>query len=183
MTLSAEEIKNYRRKEELRDGRRVIIRTIRPSDKKALHDGFHRLSNESIHARFFGGKHDLSSEELKFFTELDFKSHVGIVIEVEEDSYPLGVGRFILNSNPHILEADVAITVDENNHGLGVGTHLLMHLAEIAKELGISSFNADLLASNIHMLHIIERLGLPIKIRKSGEFLNVRIILNNTEEV
>jgi len=169
------DFRNYLEKEILRDGSQVTIRAIRSTDKLALLDGFHRLSKKSIHSRFFGGKHDLSEAELKFFTEVDFQNHVALVMEFEADRRPMGVGRFNVNSMERPIVADIAITVDEASHGLGIGTLLLDHLITIGQKLDIDEFHADVLESNKHMLNIIGRLKLPVRKQKTGDLVNIRI--------
>jgi len=177
---NTQDFKNYKEEDRLRDGEAVTLRAIRSTDKLALINGFRRLSKESIHSRFFGGKHDLSESELKFYTELDFKTHVALVVELQKESTPLGVGRFNINSGTNPLNADIAITVDEASHGKGVGTILLNHLVLIGRNLNVSEFKADILASNTHMLNIISRLGVPLRRRKNGEFINLSILIQDT---
>ena len=63
----------------LRDGRSIHVRAIRPDDKERLRGHFRRLSAESVHFRFFGAKKTLTEAELRYFTELDFARHVGLV--------------------------------------------------------------------------------------------------------
>ena len=161
----------------LRDGRAIRIRAIRSTDKLALLEGFHRLSKESIHSRFFGGKHDLTIAELKFFTEVDFQTHVALIAEMQTDREPIGVGRFFTNEIEDPLSADIAITVDESSHGLGIGTILFKHLIRIARQLQIKELTADVLASNIPMLRIIEKLNIPLKRKEIGEYINIRLFL------
>jgi GNAT superfamily N-acetyltransferase len=174
------DFKYYQQDDQQRDGQPITLRAIRSTDKLALLNGFRKLSNESIHSRFFGGKHDLSESELKFFTEVDFKTHVGLVVELQKDGTPLGVGRFNINSDSKPLNADIAITVDESSHGLGIGTVLLNHLVKIGRKMDVCEFNADVLSSNTHMLNIINRLGVPVKSRKNGEFVNLRIMIKQS---
>lgn len=171
------DLKKYKEADQLRDGQAVNIRAIRSTDKLALLNGFHRLSKESVHSRFFGGKHDLSEAELKFYTEPDFKTHVALVLELQNDGTPLGVGRFNVNTDSNPLNADIAITVDESNHGNGVGTILLNHLVSIGRHVKVSEFQADIMDSNIHMLNIIYKLGLPVRKQKNGEFINLTILI------
>jgi len=173
-----QDLRKYACEDTLRDGRAILIRSIRSTDKLALLNGFHRLSKQSIHSRFFGGKHDLTVEELKYYTEVDFQTHVALVAEVKSDSKPLGVGRFFINKVIEPLTADIAITVDETSHGLGVGTILFKHLIAIARQLGIELLSAEILASNTSMIHIIEKLKFPVKKKQIGDYLTVKILIN-----
>lgn len=172
------DLENYNSEDCLRDGRSILIRSIQSSDKLALLNGFHRLSKQSIHARFFGGKHDLTTAELKYYTEVDFQTHVAFVALMKANNNPLGVGRFFLNDNKEPLTADIAITVDEACHGLGIGTVLFKHLIIAAKYLGIEVLTAEILASNTSMIHIIEKLGCPVKRKQIGDYITVGIYIN-----
>jgi len=88
---------SYSARETLPDGRCLYIRAIRPSDRKRLHDEFHKLSAASVRDRFFNVKLDLTPQELTFFTEVDFSMHVALVAELEIGSgrRPVDVGRFV----------------------------------------------------------------------------------------
>jgi GNAT superfamily N-acetyltransferase len=178
-TNNSHDLSNYHCEDSLRDGRIVLIRSIQSSDKLELLNGFHRLSKQSIHSRFFGGKHDLTVAELKYYTEVDFKTHVAFVAQMKSDKAPLGVGRFFLNDNKEPLTADIAITVDEASHGLGIGTVLFNHLIKAAKQLGIEILSAEILASNTSMIHIIQKLGYPVKRKQTGDYITVGIQIND----
>jgi hypothetical protein len=52
----------------LRDGSRVLIRQLEPSDAPLLTDVFARLSSESRRSRFLTAKTELSAEEVRYFT-------------------------------------------------------------------------------------------------------------------
>jgi hypothetical protein len=97
MDATPEALRHYTARDRLLDGRALLIRAICPDDKPALQDGFHRLSSESAYFRFFGPKHELSSQELVFFTEVDFARHVALVAIIEEDPLIVGVGRYVVS--------------------------------------------------------------------------------------
>ena len=135
--------RNYSVYDELLDGRRVLLRAIRPEDKKVLLEGFGRLSDESVHRRFFSMKKGLSERDLAYFTELDFTRHVALLAFVDESEGQLGVGvgRFVVEDHhPTPGTAEIAFTVDDAHQGLGIGTALLKHLVAIARDLGLRPF-------------------------------------------
>src|SRR5271154_1834679 len=84
------------------DGAAVRIRAIRPDDKERLHDHFKGLSEQSVYFRFMGFKRDLSPQDLQRLTELDFKSHGGLVAELTENGREriIGGGRYICGADP-----------------------------------------------------------------------------------
>ena len=94
------------------DGTSIRIRAIRPDDQERLHDHFKGLSEKSVYFRFMGIRRDLSPTDLKQLTELDFKSHVGLVATLTENGRErfIGVGRYISEiscGGDRRLEADL----------------------------------------------------------------------------
>jgi GNAT superfamily N-acetyltransferase len=141
------------------DGAIVRIRAIRPDDRDRLHDHFKALSPQSIYFRFMGIRRDLSPEDLKRLTELDFKSHVGLAATLTENERErfIGVGRYICGADPH--RAEVAFAVLDGFQGHGIGTLLLEHLSLIADANGVTEFVADVLGENRQMLEVFAHMG------------------------
>jgi GNAT superfamily N-acetyltransferase len=144
--------------EALHDGTAITIRAIRPGDKDRLREHSYGLSRESVHHRFMAYKRALSDDDLRRFTELDFKQRVGIVAILDEDGREqlIGVGRYVRTSS---ARAEVAFSVVDKHQGRGIGTLLLAHLSRIAKHSGISEFEADVMGDNIHMLDVLAASG------------------------
>jgi len=69
--------------------------------------------------------------------------------------------RFI--KEPRGPYAEIVFVVDEKYQGLGIGTYLYKMLVRLAKERGVQGFNADVLFSNIGMMKIFRKGGLPVK--------------------
>jgi len=177
MDATPEALRRYTARDRLIDGRALLIRAIRPADKTALQDGFHRLSSESAYFRFFGPKHDLSPQELVYFTEVDFARHVALVAIIEEDPLIVGVGRYIVWEAEPIRAAEIAFAVDDAHHGLGIATILLRHLAKIARAADVSEFSASVLASNRKMLLVFSHSGLPQECTVESGVVSVRLPL------
>lgn len=142
----------------LRDGLRVHVRLIRPSDKARLESGFRRLSPTSRYQRFFSGRGDLTAAELRYLTECDGIDHVGIAAETcpgaGAEAEGVGTARFIRNrEHPETAEAAVAV-IDEYQRR-GIGRLLLSRLIEAARERGIESLYCNVLSSNRAMRTMI----------------------------
>ena len=170
-------LRKYKAYEELLDGRRILVRAIRPGDKRALKDGFHRLSRESASFRFLQPKHDLTEKELVYFTEIDFDQHVALVAELMDGQILVGVGRYIVCETEPTRAAEIAFTVDEAHHGLGIATILLHHLAQIGRAADISEFRANVLADNRKMLEVLTRCGLRQSRSTARGVIDVRLFL------
>src|SRR4030095_12162160 len=157
---------SYVSSDELRDGRKLNIRAIRPDDKPILQEALHHLSKQSQYFRFFAPKDELTEQELAFFTDVDFVHHVGLLASIvgEDSEVPAGVGRYIMpDVETSRRSAELAFTVVEECQGLGIATILLKHLIRIARAEGIAEFTAFVLPENTRMQTVLRKSGLPMK--------------------
>ncbi|MBX9692097.1 MAG: GNAT family N-acetyltransferase [Cyanobacteria bacterium] len=140
----------------------MTIRSIRPDDKSFMQEEMKHLSDTSRYFRFLTVKKELSSEELVYFTEVDFDKHVALVASIKDDEtlIPAGIGRYI--RSPDSNDAEVAFEVEDEFQGLGIGTLLLQHLTLIAKEAGVTEFFALVLSENRKMLEVFKHCGLKM---------------------
>jgi RimJ/RimL family protein N-acetyltransferase len=179
--MTRDDLLNYRVTERLRNGLEVTIRTIRPEDKMLLLKAFKELEATSVYTRFFAPKKDLTDQELKWATEIDFVRHVALVACIGENGEEtiIGGGRYIAAEGPDLPSAaEIAFAVEEDYHGLGLASILLKHLVLIGREQGIARFDADVLPTNKAMLRVFSRAGLPVSTVPSGDSVHVAIFLN-----
>lgn len=160
----------------LRDGTPVAVRAIRPGDKTLFETSFERQSPETIYRRFFYVKRELTTGDLKLFTELDFIDHVGLAVTGIQNGAErlIGVGRFIRLAATR-GRAEIAFVVDGNYRGRGAATLLLQHLVKLALGLGIETFEAWVQTDNEDMLDVFERSGIPLT--KAAEDGYTKVIL------
>lgn len=158
---------NYSVTERLKDGSTVTIRAIRPDGKARMTEAFKNLEAESVYTRFFRFKRELTAEELKTATEVDFENAVGLVVTIPADEGEetiIGGGQYVMYDPPNVeRSAEVAFTVEEDYQGKGIASRILKHLIHIAREKGLSQFEADVLTENSAMLAVFARSGLPLK--------------------
>jgi GNAT superfamily N-acetyltransferase len=174
------DIANYDQVETLKNGTTVRIRFIRPDDKNRLSEAFRNLEAESIYTRFFYHKKALSEGELKAATEVDFENVVALVVTVGEGEQAtiIGAGRYVaFNAADNARSAEVAFTVEEDYQGQGIASRLLRHLVRIARQKGVSQFEAEALAENQAMLAVFSRCGLPMKRRFEAGTVHVTLSL------
>jgi GNAT superfamily N-acetyltransferase len=134
------------------------IRPIAPDDKAAMIDAFERLGPESRYRRFLAPHGRLTESELRYFTEVDHHDHEAVVAIEPTTGAGVGVARYIRSGeNPTVAEIAVAV-VDEWQYR-GVGGRLLAALAQRARESGITSFSAVMLADNAVMRSLLADIG------------------------
>lgn len=144
----------------LRDGTPVLLRPILPEDKAELLDGFRRLSPQSRYRRFLSPVDELTEEQLRDLTEVDYVDHFAwVAFDLSTPGRPgMGVARYIrVPGEPEVAEA--AVTVVDDYQGRGLGTLLLEALGAVALENGISRFRGYALEENRAILEVLEGLG------------------------
>lgn len=144
------------RKASLPDGCEILIRQTRIQDREAFLDGFDRLSCQSIYDRFFEDKSELSDEDLLYFLEPDFDSHVSLVAESPRlDGELIASFRYIVEAtNPK--RAEFACIVDDQYQGRGVGRIMLQHLIDVARDRGVEELFGTALASNDRVSRLVQ---------------------------
>jgi len=161
--------------ESLRDGRRVEIRALRPTDLPGLMAAVGRISESSMSRRFFGAKRHFSEKEIAYFVHVDFITHVALVAVAEQGAGPIVAGGRYVVVRPGW--AELAFAVVDDWQGLGLGTLLMRHLTAIARRVGLREFVAEVLVDNEPMLHVFERSGLRLVTRRDGAMVHVTLQL------
>jgi RimJ/RimL family protein N-acetyltransferase len=152
----------------LRTGHEVLVRPIRPDDKRRLANAFERSSPGSRYRRFLSPTNKLQSSQLQYLTEIDHHRHEGIQAVDPDTDEGVGVARFVQSPEDPSL-AEVAVAVVDDWQGRGLGTVLLHDLAARAREEGIKRFSASVLAENKPMIEAFRRLGdVRVRGRDSG---------------
>ncbi len=152
------------------------LRPIRPTDKAALVRFHQRLSAESRYRRYHSAKGDLTTNDLRYLTEVDGHRHVALVAEVppiELDGVAGPVADFvgvpevprfegvarIVEDPAHPGEAEVAIVVADDAHGHGLGVELVEGVLERGRQEGVRTVVAQVQADNHRALRLFQGLG------------------------
>ncbi len=166
----------------LRSGTPVVIRSIRSDDKDRMIEAFNELEPETIYTRFFAHKKYLSEQELTNLTEVDFVDAVALVATLPEANSEIiiGAGRYVGLSGTLGTSrvAELAFTVEEDYQGQGLAGMLLHHLVLIGRRSGLVGFEAEVLSTNVPMLRVFARSGLPMRKRVEGRVMRVTLSLD-----
>jgi RimJ/RimL family protein N-acetyltransferase len=160
--------------ETLRNGQLVQIRSQRPTDRKELEVALARMSDESLHRRFFGARRHFSAKEAEYFLDIDFMNHVALVAVVQENGEQaiVGAGRYVV-IRPG--QAELAFGVVDQYQGQGLGVALMRELAAVARQAGVNELIADVLSSNLAMLKVFEKGGLQMTKKREGPVVHVTL--------
>jgi GNAT superfamily N-acetyltransferase len=160
----------YSAPEQLRDGRPVEIRALRPDDQADMLAAIDRTGAQSLQRRFFATKRGFSEKEKAFFMDIDFVNHVALVAEIDEDA-----GRAIIGGGRYIVtapgEAEVAFVVVDAYQGKGIGALLTRHLVGLARAAGLKQLAADVLPENMAMRKVLGKFGF-----RTGRSLDPQVV-------
>lgn len=155
-----EELKKY---VTLKDGTKVLLRPIKPSDAPLMQRLFYSLSKESVYERYHGYLKAMPLKRVWPHVIIDYQNEMsimGIIMEERVESI-IAIGSYVRVPNTNLAEMALMVRDDWQNRGLG--TTLLKYLIEIAKKKGFEGFKGRVLASNDRMLHVYKKLGYPAK--------------------
>jgi acetyltransferase len=148
----------------LPDGRRVLLRPIRPEDEAAHQVFAARISREDLYFRFFQimSPEALHSQVIRF-THIDYDREMAFVA-VPVDAYSsdtLGVVRVVKQAAPGC--AEFAVTVRSDLKGLGLGETLTRKIIAYSRAAGARRLFGQILVNNRRMLRLVKKLGFSLK--------------------
>jgi GNAT superfamily N-acetyltransferase len=148
---------------ELRDGRRVRLREIRPDDRDEVRQAFDRLSGESRYMRFMSSIKELSPQMLERTVNPQGERELGLVAEVDaRDGIDIVAGaRYYIEADGETCE--FAVTVADGWQRVGLASRLMRELIEAARARGLRHMEGFVLAGNAGMLDLARRLGFTVK--------------------
>ncbi len=144
----------------LADGTYVLVREIQPGDAPALQRLVGRLSEQTIHLRYFGPMKQLSDKQARYFAEVDGQDRYALVaLDPENEADIVAVVRYDREKGTD--RAEYAALVEDRLQGKGLGIALTRSLIEAARERGVRDFEALVLPENRGMLRLLRSLDLP----------------------
>lgn len=167
---------------QLSDGTPVLIRAVCRDDGPKIRRAFHMLGPETIHARFFDTRAEVTEAEIAQITGVDFNCNVALLATIGADDNETiigGTSYFALDGGMPPRSAELAFTIVEGYQGCGLGRLLLQQIVAIARANGLISLEADLLADNTAVLTLFQHSGLPMTLRRDADILHVRLELES----
>jgi GNAT superfamily N-acetyltransferase len=178
---------DFREEHTLRDGRKIVLRHIQPSDAPELRRGFNALSPETRYRRFFGALTELDDRALEYLTSVDGRDHVAIVAVIEsldlKSERGVGVARFVRSTSDKTV-AEAAVTVVDDMQRLGIGAWLSSAITNAARERGVQRFRCEVLESNDVVVRALGDAGAVVVERGGGAVvLDIPIAIDSQGDV
>jgi acyl-CoA hydrolase/GNAT superfamily N-acetyltransferase len=146
------------------DGRALDLRPVRVTDATKMQQLFYALSEDTIFKRYMHARKRMTHSDLIDLVDVDYAHDMVLVVEtVQEESETeiIAVGRY--HTDPATGYADIAFLVRDDWQGQGIGTALLRQLTQVARAHGIGGFTAEVLATNLPMMHVFHKSGLELR--------------------
>jgi acetyltransferase len=147
----------------LKNGRRILIRPIRPEDEPAHYEFFKHLSPEDLRFRFFGVVRELSHMEMTRLTQIDYEREMAFIATAPNEegaAETLGVVR--ASTKPDNSSAEFAIIVRSDQKGMGLGRLLMEKIIRYCRERGTQAISGQALLDNKGMQGLAEKVGFEV---------------------
>ncbi|MEZ6097723.1 MAG: bifunctional acetate--CoA ligase family protein/GNAT family N-acetyltransferase [Pirellulaceae bacterium] len=163
----------FTRKAEMKEGREVLLRPIKPEDEPMWREMLDACSRESLWFRFRHIFKETTHEMAARFCFIDYDRELAIVAEIEEDGQRklIGVGRLVAGADPR--DAEYAVLVADAWQDQRLGSLLTDYCLEIAEQWGVERVWAETTMDNPRMISIFEDRGFTF-----GEADGDEVLLN-----
>ena len=148
----------------MRDGQNVLIRPIRPEDEHLLVQFHERLSERSVHDRYFHAvklKQRIAHERLIRICFADYDRELALVAEHTDAAtgvrQVLGVAR--LSRLRDRSSGEFALLIADQWQNQGLGTQMLDRLIQVARNEQFQRLTARILVENYEMRCLCHKLG------------------------
>jgi acetyl coenzyme A synthetase (ADP forming)-like protein len=146
----------------LKDGSSMLLRPIRKDDIERWLAFVSRISPHTKYLRFHHIPKEMGLDDASRFCTVDYKNTFALIAEVliKSNWEIVAIGRYC--RLPNRCTAEIALAIEDAYQGKGIGTALIEILANVARENGITTFEADVLAENMQMLNVFRDYGFHI---------------------
>jgi acetyl coenzyme A synthetase (ADP forming)-like protein len=166
----------------LRDGSRILLRPIKRADVDRWLAFISRLSQRSLYLRFHYTP-KLGREDAIRFCSVDYNNAFAFVAETlrGQQREIIAIGRYY--RIPNKSSAEVAFVIEDAYQGKGIGTKLVEWLANVARDNGITTFEAAVLAENKGMMTVFKDYGFHVSSEYEGNVYRVTFPIARTKLV
>ncbi len=164
---------------QLKDGRHVTLRPIRPEDEPAHYEFLEHVSAEDKRLRFFGNVGMLPRQEMHKLCQIDYDREMAIIATGPADGtedVTLGVVRAI--TDPENLVAEFAILLRSDIKRKGLGRMLMEKIIRYCRSRGTKRIVGQALMENKGMVALARAVGFDVKKNYDDEVWEFVILLN-----
>lgn len=146
---------------ELRGGRRVAVRPVRPEDEALFATFFTKVTEADLRLRFFAAVRDFSHAFIARLVQIDYARAIAFVALDAASGEMLGAVRLHADADMHSGEYGILLRSDLK--GVGLGWKLMELMIEWAKAEGLSTIEGQVLSQNTTMLEMCRDFGFDVR--------------------
>ncbi len=163
----------------LRNGRKTIIRPIRPEDEPAHNEFLSKITPEDIRFRFFGSVRELPHTEMARLTQIDYDREMAFIAQApnEEDGHMETLGVVRTGTDPNNENAEYAILVRSDLKGQKLGWKLLNKMIDYCRARGTKYFTGQILRENRTMIEMVKAMGFETHTNIEDDIVEVSLKL------
>ena len=155
-------------------GRKLLLRPIRPEDGPAHLAFFDALTADDIRYRMFVRIRELQPSQLARFAQIDDDRELAFIgtrrveARANAEGVPetLAVGRVV--ADPDNVSAEFAVTVRSDLKGMGLGRIMMEKLIAYCRVRGTREIVGEALPQNARIVAMVKKLGFEVKIGEEG---------------
>jgi len=151
----------WQRHIEVRDGRRVFARPIRPEDEPLIHEFLRHVTMQDLRLRFFAPMKEFTHPFIARLTQLDYARAMAFVAFDEATNELIGLVQ--IHSDSIYESGEYAVLLRSDLKGKGLGWAMMQLIIEYAKSEGLKAISGDVLQENTVMLEMCRTLGFEVK--------------------
>jgi len=166
-----------------KDGREVILRTLKWEDLDDLIDMMNSLIEEGADITL--NQKITKEQETDWLARklAEIEKGRAFMIGAEVDGKIVGTSEFGLKSGYSTHVGDLGIVIRKGYRGVGIGTEMLKVLVSQAEKMDLKMLTLSVFSTNERAKHVYERVGfketgrIPNKFLKNGKFIDEIIMV------
>jgi len=151
---------------------RLQTRVLDPSDIEEMAAMFSRLSTRSRYLRFMSPIRTVSASMLAYLAAIDHQRHEAV--GAFDDRVLVGAAHYFRSATDP-TSAEIAAEVTDPYQGMGVGRRLMCELGRIARERGITRFDARTFFDNTAAISWVRNSGWRAATTLDGPELEISV--------
>ena len=167
----------------LKDGSSILLRPIRRDDIDGCLSLVSQLSGRTKYLSFGYPPKELGAEGAIRFCTVDYMDTFAFVAEVfkEKRKEIVAIGRYYRLTGKH--SAEIQIIIEASYQGKGLGTKLMEWLFNVARDNGITTFEADVPVGDDKMIALIKNYGFHFTTSLGRDVYHITIPIKRTQRV
>lgn len=158
------------------EGRRFVLRYLRPADVEKYLIFFNELSEQTIRCRFGYLLARLTESAAMQRTNGNTDSEKAVAIFDPDQSRIIAIGRCYLDCQTG--DSEIALVVSETMRGLGLGRILLNQLVQVARDEKSERINAYIATHNAPVIQLLQSAGFVFQAAIDGDDLRLVLKIN-----